>query len=128
MKKYILGFLLILLSFLKINAQNKDTLYFKLDKNYILISKYEKDKFYIKERSTNDSFVFHMIKKENLTVEKKKILNLKKFIRNSQAYKYQKIDDYELWNLFKNNYIVFFVIKSSDKIDYIQVEPKLGIE
>ncbi len=117
------------LSFLTGQEKEKDTLFFKYDKKYIKTYVEIPKHYYLDEISdaNNGTFFFNEVRIAN-EVKAKKMLCLKKFVRNSKFYnKKQKLDDYQL-GVFLNQYILYLVRKNGDYNEYIQVEAAVEIE
>lgn len=104
----------------------KDTLFFKLDKEYIYQSKNNTESYFIKDASDNEHIYFQ--KGETLsTLTPNKVINLKEFIYSSKFYnrdKKYKLDDNGLGD-FLNNYIIYFV--NENKREFIRVNPGVVI-
>lgn len=98
----------------------KDTLFFKLDNEYVYQSENISEEYFIKDAIGNERLFFKKI--ETLkTLRPKKLLNLKEFVQSSRFYnkdKQQKLRDNDLAD-FLSNYIVFFV--NENKREFIHV-------
>lgn len=121
-----ISFISILLISLTIKGQEtKDTLYFKFNRDYLQIYEVTPGQYYLVDSS--DDGVFFFEKMETLTdLKPKKILCLKKYVRNSEYYdksRKRKLYDYELYDHLKN-YIIFLVKRK----EYIKVRASFEIE
>ncbi|MCL8008798.1 hypothetical protein M8845_15315 [Gelidibacter japonicus] len=132
-KLILLSISLFFYSILNLSAQDraKDTLYFKLDGNYLYESKYVENSFLLED--SNDvgkgTFFFEKIRTEHHK-EPQKILCLKKYVRSSIYYnkdKKFKLNDYRLWEHL-NNYTIYLVKKTDHGVEYIQVIANFEIE
>ena len=102
---------IVLISFIITGQEvEKDTLYFKFDREYIQIYDITPDKYYLNDSSDDGAFFFEKIKTYyNLTP--KKIVSLKEFVRHSCFYnskRRRKFDDEGFYN-YLGNYTVFLV-------------------
>lgn len=102
----------------------KDTLFFKLDNEYVYQSKNIPERYFIKDASANEHICFH--KEEILNIPTpNKILNLKEFVQSSRFYnkgKKQKLNDKNLSD-FLSNYYLYFVKERHGKTEYVKVKP-----
>lgn len=127
MKKIIYYCLISLSITVTVNAQkiNKDTLFFKFDKNYISNSKAGTGNFTLKDSHRDGTFFFKKMEiLTNLKPEKK--LCLKKYVRNSEYYdksRKRKLYDYGLYDHLRNYTI--FLVKGKE---YIKVKASYEIE
>lgn len=134
MKKIILlNISIFFYSILSFSAQDrtKDTLYFKLDANYLYESKYVGNSYLLKD--SNDvgrgTFFFEKIGTEPHGAPQE-ILCLKKYVRSSKHYskhKKFKLNDYRLWEHL-NNYTIYLVKKTDQDVEYIRVIANFEIE
>lgn len=107
-----------------ISNKVKDTLFFKLDNNYVYQSKYEPKSYFLKDSKGNEIFYFKEIELVK-HLKTNEILSLKKTIRSSRFYdktKVQKLNNYKL-GIYFNNYVIFLVKKKNNVTEYIRVEP-----
>ncbi|PWB19870.1 hypothetical protein, partial [Flavobacterium sp. HTF] len=116
MKTNFFIFLIILFcnGFMLAQQKTKDTLFFKYDKKYIKTYDEIPKHYYIDEISNGNNGIF-FFKEINIfnNIKEKKILSLKKFVRNLNVYdKNHKIDDYELAGLFNKNTV--FLVRSKN--------------
>jgi hypothetical protein len=111
----------------------KDTLFFKLDNNYVYESKNNLKSYILKDssRSNNGTFFFQEVKaKNNQNIKPKETLSLESFVRSSRFYdknKQRKLNDDNLAYFF-SNYVVFLERYTLEKTEYIQVEAGIEIE
>lgn len=109
----------------------KDTLYFKLDNNYITKSEHDLDIFYLEDsgKSGDVTFLFRKMKSaKNMKYDK--LLDAKEFIHSSRFYDYSKknkLKDFDLMN-YLNNYVIYLVNKKEEEIEFIEVNPSSEIE
>jgi hypothetical protein len=113
-----------------INNNIKDTLYFKLDNNYVYQSKYDSKAFLFKDSHDVDygAFYFERVLTFNNLKPKRRLL-FEEFVQNSRFYnstKKEKLDDYGLWD-YLSQYVIFLVIENK-KTEYFQVNPVYAIE
>lgn len=104
-----------------IDNKVKDTLYFKLDNNYVYKSKIQSNPNFYLLKDSKDGEYFTFVQQEILKkLKKDKLLSLKDFIDSLSFYKKEKlhISEYYLAD-FLSNYIVFLV--NEDKSEYIKV-------
>ena len=123
---FYLTFIIILISYSsKAQTVDRDTLFFKFDKNYILDAKDGSDDFILVDSNTGGTFYFE--RKETIyNLKPKKVKCLKKFIRNSEYYRKdypRKLEDYSLYEYFRKH-IIFLVHKN----EFIQVESRFEID
>ncbi|MGV8813691.1 MAG: hypothetical protein ACOH2D_06230 [Gelidibacter sp.] len=132
MKNFILiNFIIILFSTISLSAQEKqkDTLYFDYSENYILIYDVTPNKIYIVDSSDDGTFFFEKIDIK-INKDPKEILCLEKYIRSSKYYdKHKKVrlNDYRLAEPL-DNYTIYLVKKTNNKVEYIHVQPNFEIE
>ncbi|RXP60877.1 hypothetical protein EC396_04280 [Lutibacter sp. HS1-25] len=123
---FYLTFVIILLSFnSKAQSIDKDTLFFKFDRNYILGAKDGSDDFLLADSNSDGTFYFER-KETTYNLKSKKVKCLKKFIHNSEFYRkknHRKLNDFRLYEYFEK-YVVFLVNKN----EYIHVESRFEIE
>lgn len=111
----------------------KDTLYFKLDYNYIYPSKFEPNEYWFKDNSGSNHGTF-FLKKIDAKVDDFKnsedVFDFKDYIHNSRFYDKTKLESLQDGNLadFLSNYVLFLVTNSGEKKKYIQVKPVQIIE
>lgn len=117
-----------------LHANNtKDTLFFKLDNNYMFESKNNLKSYILKDSSgsNNGTFFFQEVKSNNSkNLKPKETLNLENYVRSSRFYdknKQQKLNDENLAYLL-SNYFVFLERCTPEKTEYIQVEAGVEIE
>lgn len=117
-----------------IQNKRKDTLFFKLDNNYI----YEPEpdckpkRYALKDggKSKTGIFYFEEFEEQNRPKFKsKKILDLENFVHSTRFYNADKqsIEDFDLSDYF-NNYIIFLEKEIQDKHNYIQIKSFVTIE
>ncbi|WP_264536839.1 hypothetical protein [Flavobacterium sp. N1736] len=132
MKTVILILLSLFSIFIKAQEKTKDTLFFTYDNKYIKTYVEIPNHFYIKDGSNYMDGTFHFVEVkvlENQSVKSKEIC-LEKFVRSSRFYdknKKRKLDDYGLWEYFKD-YAIVLVKKVHGKKEYIQVYSSFEIE
>ncbi len=132
MKNFIqVNFIIILFSTISLSAQEKqkDTLYFDYSENYILIYDVTPNKIYIVDSSDDGTFFFEKIDIK-INKDPKEILCLEKYIRSSKYYdKHKKVrlNDYRLADHL-DNYTIYLVKKTNNKVEYIHVQPNFEIE
>jgi hypothetical protein len=132
MKTVILILMSLFSIFIKAQEKTKDTLFFTYDNKYIKTYVEIPNHFYIKDGSDYMDGTFHFVEVkvlENQSIKSKEIC-LEKFVRSSKFYdknKKQKLDDYALWEYFKD-YVVVLVKNVEGEKKYIQVEASFEIE
>ena len=109
----------------------KDTLFFKLDNNYIFKPSSKSASFLLKDSHdvTYGGFYFETVQTLN-NLSPKEILSLEKYVRSSKSYddnRKEKLNDYKLWEHF-NNYVVVLVEEALGKKKYIEVASMYAIE
>lgn len=108
----------------------KDTLFFKLDNEYVYKSKNGSKDYLLKDSSRIFDGTFFFNKAQRVSdLNPKKVLSLKEFVQSSRFYdnnKQTKINDYELME-YLSQYVIFLVSENK-KTEYIQVEPSCVIE
>ncbi|NQX81607.1 MAG: hypothetical protein HRT66_06405 [Flavobacteriaceae bacterium] len=110
----------------------RDTLFFKYDKDYIIENEFDKSTLVLNESETKyGSLLFSLLKGNTLlNLKPKKILELKKYVRNSKFYNSKdgiidlidKNDNYKvesLWIYMGSNYVIFLI----DGNKFIEVYP-----
>ena len=115
----------------------KDTLYFKLDYNYIYPSKFEPTEYWFKDNNGSSHGTF-FLKKIDLKKDAKvddfrnsdNVLNFKEYVHNSRFYDKNKSQSLQDRNLadFLSNYALFLVENIGGEKKYIQVKPVQIIE
>lgn len=127
MKKYIL-FVLICLKITTCLSQEKDTLFFYYDKDYL--EKYEgwPGHYYPEDTNGDEGAFFFMKDSIYYHLKPKKIFSLKSYLHLSKFYdeKTRKITYFRLPELFEN-YVVFLVINNKKEIQYVKVYPGVQI-
>ncbi|KQX12081.1 hypothetical protein [Flavobacterium sp. Root420] len=110
----------------------KDTLYFKLDNDYVYKpkdgykSKYISIDYLIKDNSKDEVFFFKELAKVK-ALKPGEVLSLKDFIRSSRFYdenKSHKLNEMYLMK-FMSDYVIYLV---NNKREYLKVEPSVVIE
>ncbi|KUJ60870.1 hypothetical protein AR687_15810 [Flavobacteriaceae bacterium CRH] len=110
----------------------KDTLYFKLDNDYVYKpedgykSKYISIDYLIRDNSKDEVFFFKELEKVK-ALKPREVLSLKDFIRSSRFYdenKSHKLKEMYLMK-FMNDYVIYLV---NNKKEYLKVEPSVVIE
>lgn len=110
----------------------KDTLFFKLDNDYVYKpkdvykSKYISIDFLIKDNSKDEVFFFKELEKVK-TLKPREVLSLEDFIRSSRFYdknKSHKLNEMYLMK-FMTDYVIYLV---DNKNEYLKVEPSVVIE
>ena len=123
---FYLTFVITLLSFSsKAQSIDKDTLFFKFDKNYILDAKDGSDDFLLVDSNSDGTFYFER-KETTYNLKPKQVKCLKKFVRSSKFYRkdfYRKLEDYSAYEYFRE-YVIFLVHKN----EFIRVESRFEIE
>lgn len=138
MKNFIainMKYLIILILFTNIlfgQERVRDTLFFKYDKDYIIENEFDKSTLVLNESETKyGSLLFSLLKGNTLlNLKPKKILELKKYVRNSKFYNSKdgiidlidKNDNYKvesLWIYMGSNYVIFLI----DGNKFIEVYP-----
>ena len=106
----------------------KDTLFFKLDKEYVYQNELFPGEYFIKENGTDGSFFLKEVKKEE-NLKQKNSLNLKEFIQSSLMYnKHNKVFNTNDLCQYLSNYIIFLLAKNDNEIQYIEVRAGYAIE
>ncbi|MEO8237434.1 MAG: hypothetical protein ABI576_04940 [Flavobacterium sp.] len=106
----------------------KDTLFFRLDNEFINRNDKIPNQFYLKDSSYSAFYLEKIQSLNKLTA--KRILSLDFFLKRLNFYnkgKTQELNDSNLWEYF-NNYVIFLVEDNSKKTEYIQVRPSFAIE
>jgi hypothetical protein len=119
-------------TFIIAQEKTKDTLFFAYDNNYIVTHAEIPNHFYMKDGSEYMDGTFHFVKVEILKDQniRSKEICLEKFIRSSKFYnknKNPKLNDYALWEYFKE-YVIVLVKNVRGKKSYIQVQSSFEIE
>ena len=109
----------------KAQSLDKDTLFFKLDKKYIIQSLRNENEYFLKDSNEDGTFFF--VKDEVYKkLKNEKRISLKKYVRKSKYYNrssFRKLNDLRLMEHFEK--YVIFLIKDDD---FIKVIPGHGIE
>lgn len=108
----------------------RDTLYFDLDNEYVYPSKYNKNDILINASKCSGGGAFYFEVKELIDVDKPiQLLDLKKYIHSSRFYysKEKELSCYEL-TLFINSYVIIFVRKNKDKLEFLRAQAQFVIE
>ncbi len=124
MKRYLI-FLIIILFHIEANSQDKDTLFFKFDKQYIIPSLGNENNYILKDSHEEGTFFF-TIEEIYKDLEFEEPLCLKKYVRKSEFYdkkRKRKLNDYRLMGHF-SNYEVFLI--KDDK--FIKVTSSYSID
>lgn len=109
-----------------INNKIKDTLFFKLDNDYVYESKITSGSYLI-EDSKGSEIIFFKKMKTIYGLKPKKILHLKEFVRHSKFFdenKFVKLDYFGL-SQYLNNYEVFLIKNNNN--EYLHVNPAVVI-
>jgi len=117
-----------------IQNKRKDTLFFKLDNNYM----YEHEsvcnpkRYTLKDSEKSNTGIFYFEEFEEQSRPKfksKKILDLENFVHSTRFYNTDKqtIQDCDLSEYF-NNYVIFLDKEIKNKHDYIQIKSFVTIE
>lgn len=112
----------------------KDTIFFKIDENYLQPGKYNKDQYYItdalKDNGSSEVFFFQIIN-NNLKLKPRDIMDLKDFIRKSDYYysnrKTNKLDDFGLAS-YLEKYKIYLVDSSCNQLEILEVYPRTEID
>ncbi|WP_264529282.1 hypothetical protein [Flavobacterium sp. N502540] len=118
-----------LITILTAQEKSKDTLFFKLDNQYIYESKYSPKSYLLKDSDSNETFFFEEIEMMN-NLRPKKVLNIKKFVVSSAFYHKKrkvKLSAYGLWE-YLNGYVVVLVKDDNENKKYIKVKPNIQLE
>jgi len=111
--------------------QKKDTLYFKLDGEYVNQSLYVPNSYLLEDTIGHHSGIFYFQATDTLFYLKpKKVLCLKEFVRSSKFYNKhntKKLDDYRLWE-YLDRYQVFLIKEDENKTYYLDVYASFVIE
>ena len=124
---------LLFASMLKAQEENKDTLYFNYEKDYLKAynNEYEQGTIYLKDSSDAGQGTFFFQATDTLFhLNPKKVLCLKEFVRSSKFYnkhKTKKLDDYRL-AVFLDSYQIFLVKENENKKYYLDVFANFIIE
>jgi hypothetical protein len=116
-----------------INNPIKDTLYFKLDFDYIYPSKFKTNEYWFRDSSGSSYGTFFLKKivtKQDETNNEIEISDFEEFVHNSRFYdksKTQKLQDQNLADSL-SNYVLFLVKSTDRKNEYIQVTTVMVIE
>ncbi len=109
----------------------KDTLFFKLDNDYVVQSEHNKAVFLFKDGKDihQGSIYFQKIKTIARIKPHNEILDLKKFIYASKFYNNSKqtINDFDMID-YLTNYIIILVNKKEEDVEYIEVSTVFAIE
>ena len=95
----------------------KDTLFFKLDNDYVYESKFTPGSYLI-EDSKGSEIIFFEKMKTIFGLNPKKVLHLKEFVRHSKFFdenKFVKLDYFGL-NQYLNNYEVFLIKNNNESL------------
>lgn len=106
----------------------KDTLFFKLDEQYIIRGTINTARYYLKENIYEGDLSFKEIRTLRDASSKEEIC-LKKYIRSTDSYAKDKeiLDGYKLWTILET-YTLFFVTENKGIKTYIEVQPYYEIE
>ncbi|KUJ60868.1 hypothetical protein AR687_15800 [Flavobacteriaceae bacterium CRH] len=105
----------------------KDTLFFKLDNDYVYESKYA-PKVYLINENIESSEVFSLRELEKInSLKSKKILSFRDYVKSSRFYNENRTTKLNKIYFMKylEDYIIFLV---NNKNEYIKVEPSVIIE
>ncbi|MDX6183583.1 hypothetical protein SGQ44_14720 [Flavobacterium sp. Fl-77] len=105
----------------------KDTLFFKLDNDYVYESKYA-PKVYLVNENIESSEVFSLRELEIIkSLKSKKILSLRDYVKSSRFYNENRTTKLNKIYFMKylQDYVIFLV---NNKNEYIKVEPSVVIE
>lgn len=109
----------------------KDTIFFKLDNDYVFQSEYNKDVFLFKDGKDihQGSIYFEKIKTVAIIKSHNELLDLKKFIYVSKFYNNSKktINDFDMID-YLTNYTIILVNKKEEDVEYIEVSTVFAIE
>ncbi|MDP3312956.1 hypothetical protein [Lutibacter sp.] len=123
---FYLTFITILISIVcRAQSKDRDTLFFKFDKNYILQSKNGSGNFILVDSNSSGTFYFER-KETTYNLKPKKVKCLKKIIRSSEFYRkdyHRRLEDYSAYEYFRK-YVIFLVHKN----EFIQVESSFEID
>lgn len=114
-----------------ISNKTKDSLFFKLDNDYVYQPKHKSKTFLLKDSHDVNYGTFYFERVQTLNnLKPKSILSLDKFVQTSSFYnktKKEKLDDYGL-SEHLNQYVCFLVKENGKKTEYIQVQSGFVIE
>ncbi|MEC5165234.1 hypothetical protein RCH18_000961 [Flavobacterium sp. PL11] len=120
--------LFLLTTTIKAQETHKDSLFFKIDYNYIKQSQNNHAIYELLDnRDIRNGAVYFQFYKIVHIVSPKKIQCFKKFAKTAKLYsknQKNKLNEYEIIKLFKNN----IVILVNKKREYIEVSPVFEIE
>ena len=109
----------------------KDTLFFKLDNDYVVHSEHNKDVFFFKDGKDihQGNVYFQKIKNIIKIKPHTEVLNLKKFIHESKFYNNSKqtINDFDMID-YLSNYTIILLNKKEEYVEYIEVSAVYAIE
>lgn len=106
-------------------SKDRDTLFFKFDKNYIFTYGVTPNNYYLLDSNSGGTFYFEK-KETTYNLKPKKVKCLKKNIRSSEFYRkdyHRKLEDYSAYEYFRE-YVIFLVHKN----EFIRVESSFEID
>ena len=123
--------ILLFTSTLYAQKQKKDTLFFNVEKNYLIEFDELPNEIYPIDAGSDGSGTFYFQVLDTLfKLNPKEILCLKEFVRSSKfynKYKTKKLDDYGLWD-YLDDYQIFLVKENKNETLYLKVYAGFVIE